>query len=388
MRTAKIFGKCLDQPRLVGRLTQAMPAVLAGGGAYYTYAHVKSTPEKDKHKEFLKSLIVLGITIPSALLAPRIAFEATQKLFKKAEPEVKKIAEACEHEHEEGAPVNLKELEKDTKELVSNFLSKNKVSEVTENLLHKAENHVLGFKDLKSIADELEKTDDGKKFFNELIPEPENIDSNHLFGEIGRLSILGAVTVLGGILGGITADVATEKNWKSRIPDKIKEGSYQFLANIFLCNIGAGSALYALEKSSKFLDKCDKAGGPKSGIQKKMYNLLTKLNPQSKMTRGVSMVGGIILTGIVFGSAIANVISQKIINPILEHSASIETKKKLKQEKLYTERTPELLDISLHADDIATVAVLSGLKWIEPALPVFYSVSGYRAGIGYRNHKD
>ena len=49
------------------------------------------------------------------------------------------------------------------------------------------------------------------------------------------------------------------------------------------------------------------------------------------------------------------------------------------------ERTPEILDIGLHTDDIATVSLLSGLKWIEPALPIMYTLSGYRAGIGYRN---
>ena len=49
------------------------------------------------------------------------------------------------------------------------------------------------------------------------------------------------------------------------------------------------------------------------------------------------------------------------------------------------ERTPEVLDIGLHTDDIATVSLLSGLKWIEPALPLMYTISGYRAGIGYRN---
>ena len=33
---------------------------------------------------------------------------------------------------------------------------------------------------------------------------------------------------------------------------------------------------------------------------------------------------------------------------------------------------------------------MSGLKWIEPALPIMYAISGYRAGIGYRNgeHKQ
>ena len=30
---------------------------------------------------------------------------------------------------------------------------------------------------------------------------------------------------------------------------------------------------------------------------------------------------------------------------------------------------------------------MSGLKWIEPALPILYGISGYRTGIGYRNDK-
>ena len=56
--------------------------------------------------------------------------------------------------------------------------------------------------------------------------------------------------------------------------------------------------------------------------------------------------------------------------------------------KLNSERTTEILDICLHSDDIATIAVMSGLKWMEPALPILYGISGYRAGIGYRNgHK-
>ena len=85
------------------------------------------------------------------------------------------------------------------------------------------------------------------------------------------------------------------------------------------------------------------------------------------------MIGGIILTGIVGGSKIANFVSNKILSPIFT------------PDKKPKERTPELLDIGLHTDDIATVSLLSGLKWIEPALPILYSVSGYRSGIGYRN---
>ena len=110
-----------------------------------------------------------------------------------------------------------------------------------------------------------------------------------------------------------------------------------------MCNIGAGLALGILEK----------------------------LNISSKVARAVGMTFGIILTGVLGGSKIANFISQKIISPVIKTETS--------------ERKPEVLDLCLHTDDIATVSLLSGLKWIEPALPILYSVSGYKAGSGYRN---
>ena len=162
------------------------------------------------------------------------------------------------------------------------------------------------------------------------------------------MSIYGAVPVIGGIAGGIAADKVVDKEWKQKIPDKINEGIYQYLANIFMCNIGAGAALGILEK----------------------------MNIKSKTARCVGMIGGIIATGVIGGSAIANFIGNKIVNPIII--------KKEQTEK----RTLEVLDLTLHTDDIATVSLLSGLKWIEPALPILYSISGYRAGIGYRNKCD
>ncbi len=100
------------------------------------------------------------------------------------------------------------------------------------------------------------------------------------------------------------------------------------------------------------------------------------MNIKSKAARCIGMIAGIITTGVIGGSAIANFIGNKIVNPIIL--------KKDEKEK----RTPELLDLSLHTDDIATVSLLSGLKWIEPALPILYSISGYRAGIGYRNKSE
>ena len=212
-----------------------------------------------------------------------------------------------------------------------------------------------------------------------LIPSPQNIGAKDIFSEIGYLSVYGAVPVIGGIIGGTVSDKITDKNhWKENFPNKIKEGSYQYLANIFMCNVRAGIALILLEKA---------------GIT-------------SKRARAIVMTTGIIATGIIGGSKIANLIGKHVIDPICKKSQ----KKKSIEEQVYQdildidflsnkkntfmhnnykntekERTPEVLDIGLHTDDIATVSLLSGLKWIEPALPVLYTVSGYRAGIGYRN---
>ena len=72
----------------------------------------------------------------------------------------------------------------------------------------------------------------------------------------------------------------------------------------------------------------------------------------------------------------------KIVNPLFDGKNSKITGK---DEGLYSERKPEALDICLHSDDIATIAVMSGFKWIEPSLPILYTISGYRSGIGYRN---
>lgn len=322
MNILKIAGKFLDQPLLVAKFQKTVPAILLTAGGLYGIHEVKKAPEKHKNRAAVRVGTTMMFTIVSALAAPAI----TNKLFKKAAPNINKIAE-------------------NNMEAIDKFVKNNTVKASVKETLNKAKNKVLSFKEVKRLHEEI----GDKNFLNELIPEPENITSKEIFSEIGRLSVFGLIPVLGGIAGGITGDFLSSKNWKERIPDKIKEGAYQYLANIFLCNAGAGMALGIMER----------------------------LGVKSKGTRALGMVGGIVSTGIIGGSAIANLIGNKIINPIF--------KKKSEDNNIYAERHPEALDIGLHTDDIATVAVMSGLKWIEPALPFMYAISGYRAGIGYRN---
>ncbi len=321
MKTIKAFAKFLDQPRLVRNFSRTLPPLLIAGSGAVVLNDTYKAP-KDKRKEvFIRDGLTMFGAVTSSLYAPKI----TSKIFRTAPDMVK-----------------MKELEAYNSELISNFLVRNNVSAKTEKLLKKIKSRVLSVNEVKKLSDNLQ-TEMGRELFNNLIPEPENITSKEIFSEIGRLSVFGLIPVLGGIVGGILGDKLTDKEYKERIPNKIKEGAYQYLANIFLCNVGAGIALGILEK----------------------------LNIKSKAARALGMVSGIVLTGVVGGSAIANLIGEKVINKCFKNT---DTK----------ERKPEALDICLHTDDIATVAVMSGLKWIEPALPALYSISGYRAGSGYR----
>ncbi len=322
MNIFKVAGKYLDQPLLVAKFEKKVPYILAGGGVIYT-ANLARNANKDERKDvFTRTGTTLAFTFLSALLAPKIV----NKIFK-------------------NPTKNIQEIKTQNTKIVDTFIKENNPKNLDLSILEKAKTKILSFKEIKKLHKTLNTNDD---FLNKLITDPENITSKEIFSEIGRLSLLGFIPVVGGIGGGIAGDILTTKNWKDKIPNKVKEGSYQYLANIFLCNVGAGIALTIMEN----------------------------FGVKSKATRAFGMIGGIATTGIIGGSMIANAISNKIINPLFG---------KNKAKGLYSERKPEALDIGLHTDDIATVAVMSGLKWIEPALPIMYSISGYRAGIGYRN---
>ena len=312
MKVLRIAGKYLDQPKLVSDFADKVPLLLTTGMSLYGAKEVYQAPKGKRKDTLIKLMSVLSLTAVSSLLLRR-------------KPDFNKAKQTA---------------------LIDNFIKtadKNVVEKIVSTL-EKAKNNILSINEIKLLDKHLNQTKEGKKFFNKLIPEPENISSAEIFKEIKWLSLMGFLPVVGGVTGGIIGDVATDKNWKSKIPDKVKEGAYQFLANIFLCNVGAGAALGILEK----------------------------FNIKSKSARAAGMTAGIITTGIVGGNFIANFIGKKCIDPLFKNSSA-------------SGRKPEALDVGLHVDDIATVAVLSGLKWIEPALPILYSISGYRAGIGYRN---
>jgi hypothetical protein len=330
----KLAGKYLDQPLLVGHFKKAVPPLFIGGATLYSAKEVQKAPKEKKKQATINISCVMGATVVSALLAPKLSSKIVRKPYEK---------------------FDIKEIKNRNTKLIDNFLNKeNSLSEGAKTILQKAKTKVLKYREVTQLSKETSKTDDGKKFFNRLIPEPENITAKDIRDDIARLSLMGAISVSGGVAGGIVGEKLSNKTIsKSKTADRIKEGAYQYLANIFLCNVGAGVALGVMEK----------------------------MNIKSKSARALGMIGGIVSTGIIGGSAIANYIGKKVINPLFEDKSN---KNKDKFNK-GVERTPEVLDLCLHSDDIATIAVMSGLKWIEPSLPILYGISGYRAGIGYRN---
>lgn len=348
------IAKFIDQPNIIKAVSDSVPLVLTGGATAYaaidTYSEKNSLNEKNKNKKLIRNTVVLAFTVASSLIAARglpfLKNKQGERLIKGfiPSPDTNEIKAAADN--------ILKEI-KNKKELEP-------IAKIVEN----AKTKILSLKNINALKEH------NNGYLESLIPSPKPHGVKQIFGEIFNLSMLGAIPVIGGITGGIVADKINGENVKEQLPNKIKEGFYQFFANIFLCNIGAGVALGILEGLSKIPDVLQN----KYKIQNNAINSLKFAN--TKIPRAVGMITGIALVGVLGGSAIANWIGNTIINPLLG----------LKKEKLKEERKPEFLDVALHSDDIATVGVLSGFKWIEPALPLLYAISGYRAGIGYRGH--
>ena len=208
----KAFAKFIDQPIMISQFNRAMPRVLTGAGTLFwavdTYDSFKKEGNKrKKKKEAFKKAVVIGTTIASAIAAPKVASKITKRPLMNSVMQVRKS--------------NITTIDE--------FLKTSKESEQVNEILKKAKREPISFKNIKILMRKLK----DKEIFNTLIPEPENITSKEIFSEIGYLSVFGAVPVVGGLAGGIAADAITRDKIKQNIPNKINEGIYQYLANIF-----------------------------------------------------------------------------------------------------------------------------------------------------------
>lgn len=363
-------GKFLDQPVLISKLKDKTPKILTGAAFAYGIYDVYKTPKENRKNRAIKDGIILSATVSASLISA-FGLKIGKKQLLKGLVDIK----------------DAKSIISDRKIVIDKFLKKNNVDKKTETLLNRAKDGVINLKDTKEILKIGSKSAEYNELLDALYSKKENLSAKEIFKETGRLSVLGLMPVVSGVLGGIAAEKVTGENTPKTTSYKIKEGAYQFLANIFMCNVGAASALFGAEKLQK-------AG---------------KLAPLSPIKKLGIIMGGIFVTGILSGSYAANFIGKKILDPIFDKKINAkeansvsrfddtlksktgkvfaaENVLKANKKDVYNERKPEILDMALHTDDIATAGVLSGFKWIEPMLPLMYTISGFRAGIGYRNN--
>ena len=78
MNIIKITGKYLDQPLLVAKFNKTFPVALVAGGTLFTAHNVKQAPKEEKRNTAIKNSIIMGATVASALVAPKLA----NKVFK------------------------------------------------------------------------------------------------------------------------------------------------------------------------------------------------------------------------------------------------------------------------------------------------------------------
>lgn len=144
----------------------------------------------------------------------------------------------------------------------------------------------------------------------------------------------------------------TGENCRRRLKNQAQEASFQYLANIVLCNIGAGAALSALER--------------------------TPLRHHRGARLG-ALIGGITAVGVLGGSAIANFIGKNLLGPMLEEGpigGLRATVGRVRTEGvaslwrgLNDQRHIEATDVALHADDFAVAGFSPVLNGLRPCWP-------------------
>jgi len=139
----KTAGQFLDQPLLVAKFKKAVPGIMVAGAAAFDADKIHKAPKENKKKTAINTTAVLTATVASALAAPKMAAKVVGKEYDKY----------C-----------IKDIKANNKKIVDNFLSNEKVSDGVNNILQKAKDKVLNYKEIKTLRNEIGQTDSGDKF--------------------------------------------------------------------------------------------------------------------------------------------------------------------------------------------------------------------------------
>lgn len=367
----RAFGHYIEQPALIERAGRYSMA--AGGAAIAglsAFDILKASPE-DRKKVALRDFLVLGATALGTVLATR-KFMMFRQLGKKAKSfvDVDEVAEA----HQALKQLVAEKYGHWPKELKELVLREATAFEKEGRFAKRSQD------DFKAIIAGIRKQVDGEfahlaarerqDLANKTIDEilPVELGSDGFLDDVIHMKnffVVGGISVLSGLFGGLVSNFLNgQEPGESRTEKQInmvKEGIFQFIANIALCAVGAAGGL-----------------------------AVVNWNPVKKALQKMAMLGNFVRTGIIGlglcvgilgGAGAANYVGQKFVTPFFN---------KLQGKPVEAEngkRKVEFWDAILHLDDLPTALALAGVEIMKPFIPLFFAFSGYRTGIGYRNHE-
>lgn len=161
----------------------------------------------------------------------------------------------------------------------------------------------------------------------------------------------GGVSIASGIGSGLLANHLFNAP-KSKDVDVVKEGVFQFVANVGMCALGAASGM---------------------GVA----NLFGLSKFKAPIPRFLTISSGL-AGGIVLGAKSAKGLSERLVEPVAKRIWGDEAD----SEK---GRNINAADLALHMDDVPMAMALAGLNILKAFIPMFFFLSGVKAAEGYRN---
>ena len=356
------------------------PIGLAGMGALAAADTWKAQPQ-DKRNVLVRDALVLGATAAGTWVAARgLGVKNAGKLLKDGlmkydEHEGREeLAETLEHAikflKEKGYSKQITDL---AKSLEDKSASAGTIRKGYKNLINGMKTELETKKNL--TGEQLQKT--WKAHVGDLFPEGPGEEFSEEVKKALSFFTVGGISVLSGLAGGLAANKINKVQDPDATVNMIKEGIFQFVANIALCAVGAGAALAVVD---------GKWGGVAKPTAEKFTAWLNR-HPAKKLIR-TGIIGSGLSIGIFGGSHLANWLGRNYVNPFFDKLQGKPDARLTGELPTDGKRKIEWSDWILHLDDLPTAMALAGVKIVEPFIPLFFAFSGYRTGIGYRNDES
>lgn len=357
-------GHYIEQPKVVHKAKWwAAGLGVAGLGGIGAMDVFNAKPE-DRQKVLVRDAMVLGATAVGTAAASRFMIPSLKELKGDAEniiPEAVKFLKANYPENLAQPMINIMSKEKKSFGDFYNFFKQMKAK-----FPHSRSDH-------KSLGEEVEALMSGK---------PEEGFAEEAAKAV-KFFTVGGISVISGLLGGLAANKINQVKDPDATVNMMKEGIFQFVANIALCAVGAMAALAFV--NGEWVPVKALQRGPLKKLNDTGAQFAKKYLKNTAVRTGIIGMG--LSVGIFGGSRLANFLGQRYVNPFFDRMQGKvpDVQTPSGKPKPADKRGIEIWDWILHLDDVPTAMALAGVGIIEPFIPLFFAFSGYRTGIGYRN---